>query len=215
MSQSFLEHTAESYDRVAAAYVQRFQHELDYKPFDRKILELLVEKVGTKGPICDMGCGPGHIAAYVHQLGAAACGIDLSAQMVAEAQRLHPDIPFQQGDMLGLKAVELGAFGGVAAFYSIIHIPRPQVVDALRELKRVLRQDGRLLVTFHIGSEIRHLDTFFEQPVNLDFAFFETQEMKDYVQAAGLTLEEVIERDPYPEEVQTRRAYLFARKRVE
>ncbi len=117
MSQLFLKQTAESYDRVAAAYVQRFQHELDHKPFDRKILELLVEKVGTKVPICDMGCGPGHIAAYVHQLGAAACGIDLSAQMVAEAQRLHPDIPFQQGDMLGLKAVEKEAFGGIAAFY--------------------------------------------------------------------------------------------------
>lgn len=48
MSQSFLKHTAESYDRVAAAYVQRYQRELDYKPFDRKMLELFVEKVGDK-----------------------------------------------------------------------------------------------------------------------------------------------------------------------
>ena len=37
--------------------------------------------------------------------------------------------------------------------------------------------------------------------------------MKGHLTQAGFELEEVIERDPYPEvEVQTRRAYVFARK---
>jgi SAM-dependent methyltransferase len=134
--------------------------------------------------------------------------------MVAEAQRLHPDIPFQKGDMLTLDAVENDAFAGIAAFYSIIHIWRPQVVDALREILRVLRNDGRLLLTFHIGDEVRHFDTWYEKPVNLDFAFFEVPEMIGYLEAAGFVMEEVIERSPYPEEVATRRAYLFARKPV-
>lgn len=201
--------TQSSYDKVAAAYARQFQHELDHKPFDRKMLELLAEK--STGTICDMGCGPGQVAAYLHHLGAEVCGVDLSPQMVAEASRLYPHISFQQGDMLNLKAIADGAFGGIAAFYAIIHIPRPQVADALRELRRVLRPDGSLLLTFHIGDEIRHLDTWFNQPVNLDFAFFETQEMKDYLLTAGFTLGEIIERDPYPQEVQTRRAYLFAK----
>jgi hypothetical protein len=49
--------------------------------------------------------------------------------------------------------------------------------------------------------------------VSLDFYFFETEEMKGYLTQAGFELEEVIERDPYPDvEVQTRRAYVFARK---
>ena len=204
--------TQSSYDTVANDYAEQFQHELDYKAFDRKMLELLAEKVGARGTICDVGCGPGQIAAYLHLLGADTCGIDLSPEMVAQATRLHPDIPFQQGDMLDLNAVSDAEFGGIAAFYSIIHIPRPQVVDALRELRRVLQKDGHLLLTFHIGDEIRHLDTWFEKPVNLDFAFFEVKEMKGYLEAAGFVLEEVIERGPYPQEVDTRRAYLFARR---
>lgn len=214
MTGSFQKDTQESYDKVAAAYAQRFEHELSQKPFDRKILELLAEKVGQRGTICDMGCGPGQVAAYLHQLGAQVCGIDLSPQMVIEAQRLFPDIPFQQGDMLALRDLTVGTFAGIAAFYSIIHIPREHLVTALREMRRVLCEDGVLLLTFHIGDEVRHLDSWFDQSVNVDFAFFQTAEMKSALQSAGFDLLEVIERDPYPAdvEVQTRRAYLFARK---
>ena len=212
MSETFREETAKSYDQVALEYAKRFQHELDDKPFDRKMLELLVERAGENGIICDMGCGPGQIAAYVQKLGAVAGGIDLSPQIVAVAQQLHPHIPFQQGDMLDLKAVENDTYSGIAAFYSIIHIPHTHVVAALRELRRVLRTDGRLLLAFHIGTEVHHANNWFGQPVNLDGYFFETQGMKGYLQTAGFVIEEAIERDPYPQETPTRRAYLFACK---
>jgi hypothetical protein len=50
-------------------------------------------------------------------------------------------------------------------------------------------------------------------PVDLDFCFFEREEMRRWLTEAGFTVTEAIERDPYPEvEVPTRRAYLFARK---
>ena len=212
MTDSFQKNTANSYDNVAADYAKKFQHELDHKPFDRKMLELLVERVGDKGTICDMGCGPGQIAAYVQSLGATACGIDLSPQMVARAQQLNPTISFQQGDMLDLNGVEDNSFGGMAVFYSIIHIPHEHVVAALRELRRVLHPGGSLLLTFHIGSEIRHFDEWYEKPVNLDFIFFETQPMTGYLRTAGFVLDEVIERSPYPDEVATHRAYIFVRK---
>ncbi|MBI5879320.1 MAG: methyltransferase domain-containing protein [Chloroflexi bacterium] len=202
-----------SYDQVATEYAERFRDEMDKKPFDRKMLDWLVERASGMGAICDMGCGPGQIARHLRGRGAETCGIDLSPEMVKQAQRLNPDIPFQQGNMLALTDVADNAFGGIAAFYSIIHIPRPAVVDALRELWRVLRPNGTLLLTFHIGHEIRHLGEWWGKPVSLDFILFETTEMKDYLQAAELTLAEVIERDPYPDvEVQTRRAYIFARK---
>lgn len=115
--------------------------------------------------------------------------------------------------MLALTDVTDSHFGGIAAFYSTIHIPRSSVVNALRELKRVLRPEGALLLTLHVGQEVNHLDEWFSEKVSLDFFFFEAEEMKSYLKTAGFELEEVIERDPYPEiEVQTRRAYMFARK---
>jgi SAM-dependent methyltransferase/ribosomal protein S18 acetylase RimI-like enzyme len=202
-----------SYDRVAQEYAGRFRDEMDKKPFDRKMLDWLAEKAGGSGLFCDLGCGPGQIAGYLRGRGAQACGIDLSAEMVRQARRLNPEIPFQQGDMRALSEVEDNTYGGIAAFYSIIHIPRPSVVEVLREMKRVLRSRGALLLTFHIGEKTLHLDEWLGEEVSLDFHFFETEEMKGYLGVAGFELEEVIERDPYPDiEAQTRRAYVFARK---
>jgi SAM-dependent methyltransferase len=203
-----------SYDRVAADYAKHFRDELDKKPFDRKMLDWLAEKVRASSVICDMGCGPGQIAHYLQSQGVNVCGVDLSQAMVQQAQALNPKIPFQRGNMQNLTDVSDNSYGGIAAFYSIIHIPRPQVVRAFQELRRVLVPQGVLLVAFHIGQNFKHLDEFLDHEVSLDFFFFETEEVKDYLRTAGFELAEVIERDPYPPEVeyQSRRAYIFARK---
>jgi SAM-dependent methyltransferase len=202
-----------SYDSVAEEYARHFCDEMEKKPFDRKMLDWLAEKVNGSGMICDLGCGPGQIAGYLHSRGVDVCGVDLSPEMVKQARRLNPAITFQQGDMLALTEVPNDHYGGIAAFYSIIHIPRPSVGDALRELKRVLRPEGTLLLTFHIGQETVHRDEFLGKEVSLDFYFFETEDMKDSLKAAGFELEEVIERDPYTEvEYPSRRAYIFAKK---
>lgn len=202
-----------SYDRVAEDYAEHFHDEMDKKPFDRKMLDWLAEKVGGLGVICDMGCGPGQVARYLYDRGVKVCGVDLSPAMVERAQSLHPDIPFRQGDMLALTDVADNSYGGVAAFYSIIHVPRPTVMQALQELKRVLRRGGVLLLTFHIGQETIHRDEWWGKAVSLDFIFFEAEEMKGYLKTAGFELKEVIERDPYPDvEYQSRRAYILARK---
>ena len=204
--------TQTSYDNVATEYADRFKDEMDDKPFDRDCLDRLAREVGELGPICDLSCGPGQIARYLHRQGVETLGVDLSQNMVAEAQRLNPEIHFHQGDMSSLPDAD-NSWGGIAAFYCIIHIPREQVVDALREMKRVLQPGGMLLITFHIGEEIKHIDEWWEKPVNLDFAFYLPDQMESWLKEAGFDLVETQVREPDPEvEAATRRAYLFARK---
>lgn len=202
-----------SYDRVAEDYAEHFHDEMDKKPFDRKMLDWLAEKVGDSGTICDMGCGPGQVARYLYDSGVQVCGIDLSQGMVERARRLNPGIPFLQGDMLALADITDNSYGGVAAFYSIIHVSRPDLNRALGEIKRVLLRGGILLLTFHIGQEVIHRDEWWGKEVSLDFIFFEKEEMKDHLKAVGFELQEVIEREPYTEtEYPSQRAYIFARK---
>jgi ubiquinone/menaquinone biosynthesis C-methylase UbiE len=212
MDQQQLENLQASYDRVAEEYAHRIFDELQYKPLDRQLLDRLAASVPAGGIICDLGCGPGQIARYLRDRGAQVIGIDLSAQMIEQARRLNPDIEFQPGNMLALD-VEDEAWAGIAAFYSLIHVPRDEVVTVLYELKRVLQPGGQLLLAFHLGTEVLHVEEWWGQPVSADFVYFQAPEMHAYLQAAGFQIEELIERPPYPDvEHQSHRAYILARK---
>lgn len=202
------------YDAVAAAYADRFCDELDQKPFDVKMLTWLAERAGPVGPICDLGCGPGQVAAFLGGLGCDACGVDLSPEMVRQAQRLNPGIPFEQGDMRGLAGVADSTYGGIAAFYSIVNLHPDDHQSAFREMCRVLRPGGWLLLSFHVGEETRRIDEFLGAVVTLEFHFFPSALVRDHLIDAGFDVTEVIEREPYDEsvEAQTMRAYLFARR---
>src|SRR5512138_1825042 len=105
--------TRTSYDQVAREYAEKYKDEMDDKPFDRDCLDRLAHEVADLGPICDMGCGPGQIARYLHQQDIATLGVDLSPRMVEEAQRLNPEVHFHQGDMLALSDAD-NFWGGIA-----------------------------------------------------------------------------------------------------
>lgn len=202
----------ESYDRVAEEYARRIAGELAHKPLDREILARFATDAAGRGVVADLGCGPGHVAAFLAERGVDVLGIDLSPGMVAQARALHPGLPFAVGDLTALEA-EDGAWAGAVAYYALIHLPRDRVVPALREVRRALRPGAPFLAAFHAGDEVRSMDEWWGHPVRLDFRFFGVGEMTGWLQEAGFAVEETTERDPYPEvEAQTRRAYLLARR---
>lgn len=201
-----------SYDRVADEYVTRIAGELAHKPLDRRLLEAFAGRVRAVGPVYDLGCGPGHVALYLRDRGVDVAGIDLSSAMVEAARRRNPGIEFTQGDM---RSLPLGdeSLAGVVAFYSLIHVPKPEVGTALAEMSRVLRPGGLACLAFHVGDSTVHLDEWWGRPVSLDFVFFRTDEMTGLLTEAGFRVLESVEREPYPDvEYPSRRAYLLAEK---
>ena len=105
------------------------------------------------------------------------------------------------------------AWAGIAAFYSLIHIPRANLRETLRELRRVLQPGGWLLLAFHIGDETIHLDDWWDQKVSVDFYFFQPADIAAILTAAGFEVDQILEREPYANvEHPSRRAYIFARR---
>lgn len=200
--------TGTSYDQVAPEYAQKYLNEFEHKPIDRALLDEFAARVGD-GDVCDLGCGPGHLARYLHDKGVKVFGLDISPGMIKEARQAHPGIQFFQGDMRSFDLPD-ACLTGIAAFYSLIHVPREEVTGVLKELRRSLKPGGVLLLSFHKGTEIVHLDEFFDKPVSLDFTFFETEEMVGYLEAAGFRIEEIVERPAYPEvEYPSQRVYIL------
>jgi ubiquinone/menaquinone biosynthesis C-methylase UbiE len=212
MNDRATESVRESYDRLAEEYARRIFNELQHKPLDRELLDRFAAEVRGRGEICDMGCGPGHVARYLRDAGATVFGLDLSPGMLEQARSLNPGVLFREGNMMALDLHD-ETLAGIAAFYAIVNIPKASLPSVFREMERVLQPGGLLLLGFHCGDEAIHENELWGQPISMDFFLFQPPEIRRYIELAGLVIEEIIERDPYPEvEYQSRRAYIFARK---
>lgn len=211
-----------SYDAVADAYADALSDELDGKPLDRALLDAFAELCrsgpAAGGPVYDLGCGPGHVTRYLAARGLDARGLDLSPEMVRVARGRHPALEFVVGSMTALEAPS-ESWVGAAALYSIIHLDRDERRLAFREIARVLRPGGFLLLAFHIssadhpaGSSV-HLDTWFGASVDLTGHFLDPAEVLADLGDAGLALHARLDREPWsPTEYPSRRCYALARR---
>lgn len=205
----------QDYDRLAAEYALRIYGELQHKPLDRELLNRFAAAMRGRGEVCDLGCGPGHVARYLRDAGVTVFGLDLSAGMLEQARKLNPDIVFREGNMMALDLLD-ETLAGIAAFYSIVNIPNECLPLVFREMKRVLQPGGQLLLAFHMGDGTVHEQELWGHPITMDFFFFQPPEIQRHLEAAGFAIEEISEREPYPPDVeyQSRRAYILARKPV-
>ncbi|HEU5472984.1 MAG TPA: class I SAM-dependent methyltransferase [Actinophytocola sp.] len=199
---------ARTYDAVAADYAERFAGELAGKPFDRGLLDAFAERV--RGPVLDVGCGPaGHIARYLADRGVAIHGVDLSPKGVALAAASHPDIGFAVADLRALPVADASQ-AGLVAFYSVIHIRRPELPAVFAEFHRVLAPGGELLIAMHGGTGEVGVDDWFGRAVSTRATLVELPELAGLLEAAGFAVLEQHRRDPNPEEFPTPRLYCSA-----
>ena len=202
----------DNYDRLAENYTEHVFGELQHKPFDRQLLERFAASTAW-GRVCDMGCGPGHVARYLHIAGADVFGLDLSPRMLEEARRLNPEITFREGDMLALDLAD-ESLAGITAFYAIVNLSRLALPTVLGQMHRVLRRGGLLLLAFHAGDEKIEVSQLWGQLITMDFYFHDPQWIARLLETERFKVEESLMREPYAPEVeyQSRRAYIFARK---
>jgi SAM-dependent methyltransferase len=210
----FIRTTRDSYDALAVDYAEGFRAELDSKPLERAMLSAFAEMVrgGGGGPVADIGCGPGHITAHLRDLGLDAFGIDLSPRMIEVARRENPGLRFDVGSMTALDLPD-GGLGGIAAMYSVIHVPRERLPDAFAEFHRVLAPGGLALLTFQVGDEPLHKSEMLGREVELDYFWRLPDTLAELLADAGLHVVARLVREPVEGVEAMDRACLLARKR--
>ncbi|MFD7439259.1 class I SAM-dependent methyltransferase [Streptomyces sp. NPDC059861] len=205
--------TSEAYDAVAPTYAQLFRDTLRDSPLDRAILGVFAEAVRASGDgqVADLGCGPGHVTAYLDELGLAAFGVDASPAMIKLARQACPDLRFDVGSMAALDIAD-GALDGVLSRWSIIHIPPQELPVVLAEFHRVLAPGGHLLVGFSASDDPSHPTQVFDHTVAPAYRW-SPDHLAALLRGSGLAEVARTVREPQPtDRRQFREIHLLARK---
>ncbi|MFE6973001.1 class I SAM-dependent methyltransferase [Streptomyces sp. NPDC057682] len=94
--------------------------------------------------VLDVGTGTGTAAAVAYERGAKVTAVDAEPGMVAEAALAVPEADVRLGALPCLPFAD-DEFDAVVGNFVLNHVGRPR--EALRELRRVTRQGGRIAVT--------------------------------------------------------------------
>ncbi|WP_223426894.1 class I SAM-dependent methyltransferase [Tateyamaria pelophila] len=105
--------------------------------------------------ILDAGSGSGRDTRAFRQLGHEVVAIDASEEMV-KATRHTAGEPVVHSEFIKYACDDL--FDGVWACASLLHVPRKQLSQTLTHLSGLMKDGGRMFVSFKIGSteEVRH-----------------------------------------------------------
>ncbi|HSZ42583.1 MAG TPA: class I SAM-dependent methyltransferase [Trebonia sp.] len=188
---SWLADIRTSYDTVADSYAVQVRESLAGAPYVRAAVALLADLVRADGggPVADVGCGPGHVTAYLRDLGADAFGIDLSPGMVELARCDYPGLRFEVGSMTDLRLAD-ASVAGLLACWSLVHIPDAEIPGVLGQFRRVLRPGGPLLLGFHAGEGARlKTEGYGGRPMKVHVYRRTPERMSAWLRDAGFMIE--------------------------
>jgi SAM-dependent methyltransferase len=202
------------YEAFADEFLDHAREGLYNAHYDRPAcLDLLGEMAGRS--VLDVACGPGLYAEELVARGAGVIGFDQSPRMVELSRQRVPSGEFRVHDLadrldwLPDDSVDLVLFALALEYVD-------DRVSALRELRRVLRPDGALVLSrLHpTGDWIRNGGSYFGVRVieevwssgwHVRYWLAPLQQTYEELRAAGFLIERLIEPRPKPEAAEINR----------
>lgn len=174
---------------VAAGYDALGETYLDWASGIDDPRERMLEEFSTRLPsnarVLDLGCGAGIPSTKMLAERFVVTGVDISEEQVRAARRHVPDASFINADLSAIE-FEAGSFDGVAAFYSISHVPRQEHGGLFRRVHKWLVPGGLFLATLGSSDSPDWTGDWLGRP--MFFSAYDADFNRKLVNAAGFTL---------------------------
>lgn len=116
------------------------------------IHEWTVDNCNKGDHVLDVGCGYGHVAYLLKDKGCTITGVDVSEACLDIARKNVNDVTFKKGYIEDLSMFDMESFDVVCSNQTLEHLKDPRV--GLDNMFRVLKQDGKLIVTVPIAYNL-------------------------------------------------------------
>lgn len=147
---------------------------------------LLLAKLPMGAELLELGCGAGIPTTKQLAERFFVTGVDISERQIALAQQNVPTAKFIVADMCQLNFPP-ASFDGIAAFYSIIHVPRREHPRLLQALATWLRPGGLLVATMGASSVEAEFDEDW-LGVSMYWSHFDSETNRRLVEEAGFNI---------------------------
>jgi ubiquinone/menaquinone biosynthesis C-methylase UbiE len=99
--------------------------------------------------ILDIACGEGYGSSYLARHAAHVTGIDISEEAVLHAQNTYKkdNLEYKAGSAASIPVTGEHIFDVIVSFETIEHITEPDQESFMREVKRLLKPDGMLIIS--------------------------------------------------------------------
>ncbi|PJC47960.1 MAG: hypothetical protein CO034_00690 [Parcubacteria group bacterium CG_4_9_14_0_2_um_filter_35_11] len=164
----------EIYNKIAKKYTERFFNDFS----DRKFIDNFLSLLPERAKILDAGCGPGNFTKYFLIKGYSVEGVDLSKEMIKIAKQKVPQGSFKIMDLRKLKYPSK-SFDGLFAAYSLIHIPKRDIISTLKGFNRVLRRKGVLFLAVQKGRGEKFVKEPLKKGEEIFIKFFTKKELEE------------------------------------
>jgi ubiquinone/menaquinone biosynthesis C-methylase UbiE len=143
------------YNKIALSYATARTDDSD----DLQLLNLLVGRLPKGATVLDAGCGSGYpvaqfLAKFFHVV-----GMDFAEKQIHLARERVPDATFVCGELSNMP-FRKDSFDAVCSYYAIIHVPRQVHLKLLRDMHRILRMSGLVLLCMGAGDLPRDIDDY-------------------------------------------------------
>jgi ubiquinone/menaquinone biosynthesis C-methylase UbiE len=172
-----------AYDQIAPVYEQHTSGPLP--PRIQHLAHLMIQQLGASAHLLDIGCGTGRDMAWFEHHGLHITGIDLATNMLRFAQQRTAG-SLIQGSMQYLP-FRSASFDGAWCCASLLHIPKLELPTVLQEIRRVVRQQGLVMISMQEGDGEEWSGGYVDG-VTRFFARYQADELLALVQANGLSV---------------------------